>query len=382
MALDFPSSPTNGQTFNNYTYDSTIGAWRSASVTTVGVPSGGSAGQVLAKASANSYDTTWNSVPTSPNYIINGALDYWQRSTSAPQALNTSGYPSADRYKIISSGASAVALTLAQSTDVPSGVGVQYSAALSWSSNISGGDHMVMQSIENGKYLFAGKTITVSFYAKAATAITAKFDFDQDYSETYFNLTTSWQRFSYTVTLPSTYQSSRPTGAATNDNTELRFIRFTSVSSASNTVYFTGVQVEEGPAASPFRRSAPSLQAELAACQRYYEKSYDVGVAPGTASNVGMVYGSQNVGAVTTGYIGGQIIYKVTKRVPPTTVTCYDALGASGKCQRFILGSTTTQGQTVYADTGSGNTNVTLVYSSGTASAAGIGFQYTAEAEL
>lgn len=28
MALDFPSSPTNGQVYGNYTYDSTKGAWR------------------------------------------------------------------------------------------------------------------------------------------------------------------------------------------------------------------------------------------------------------------------------------------------------------------------------------------------------------------
>lgn len=30
MALDFPSSPTNGQVYDNYYYDSILGAWRSA----------------------------------------------------------------------------------------------------------------------------------------------------------------------------------------------------------------------------------------------------------------------------------------------------------------------------------------------------------------
>jgi hypothetical protein len=140
---------------------------------------------------------------------------------------------------------------------------------MSWSSNISGGDIIVHQGIENGKYLFAGKTVTVSFYAKAATAIQSKSDFDQDYGETFFNLTTSWARYSYTITLPSTYATSRPGTAAANDNVELRLIRFTSVSSASNTIYFTGLQLEEGSVATTFRRSASSLQAELAACQRY-----------------------------------------------------------------------------------------------------------------
>lgn len=39
MALDFPSSPTNGQTYGNYYYDSTVGAWNSFSSTVNTVPS-------------------------------------------------------------------------------------------------------------------------------------------------------------------------------------------------------------------------------------------------------------------------------------------------------------------------------------------------------
>ena len=221
-----------------------------------------------------------NSTPLSANYVINGALDYWQRSTSATQGGNSSGLPSADRMRIISSGASSPAITLARSTDVPPGIGVQYSAAMSWSSNISGGDIILHHGIENGKYLLAGKTVTVSFYAKAATAISTGFNFDQDYGNTSFSLTTSWTRYTYTITLPSTYATSRPSGTAANDNVELRFLRFTNVSSASNTVYFTGVQVEEGAYATPFRRSTSNLQAEFAACQRYYQKySYANGMA-------------------------------------------------------------------------------------------------------
>lgn len=39
MALDFPSSPTNGQTYGNYYYDATVGAWNSFSSTVNTVPS-------------------------------------------------------------------------------------------------------------------------------------------------------------------------------------------------------------------------------------------------------------------------------------------------------------------------------------------------------
>lgn len=255
-----------------------------------------------------------NATPLSPNYVINGALDYWQRSTSAAQGGNSSGYPSADRIRVISSGASSPAITLARSTDVPAGIGAQYSAAMSWSSNISGGDIILHHGIENGKFLFAGKTITVSFYAKASTAIQSKFDFDQDYSETFFNLTTSWARYSYTITLPSTYATSRPSGSAGNDNVEMRFIRFTSVSSASNTVYFTGLQVEEGSKTTPFRRSAPSLQAELAACQRYYE----VLIPPSSVTGAGFI------NSATAAYI--HLPFRVTKRAS-ASVTYVGTIG-------------------------------------------------------
>ena len=40
MALDFPSSPTNGQSFQDYTYDSSIGTWRSTPVLPGGLPAG------------------------------------------------------------------------------------------------------------------------------------------------------------------------------------------------------------------------------------------------------------------------------------------------------------------------------------------------------
>jgi hypothetical protein len=73
-------------------------------------------------------------------------------------------------------------------------------------------------------------------------------------------LTATWQRFSYTGTVPTNstqiaiaYQPS-PTGTAgTNDYFEV-----------------TGVQIDIGSVALPYRAYAATFQGELAACQRYY----------------------------------------------------------------------------------------------------------------
>jgi hypothetical protein len=59
MALDFPSSPTNGQVFGDYTYDSTAGGWRSSKLEATGVPAGGTANQLLSKVTSTDYDTQW-----------------------------------------------------------------------------------------------------------------------------------------------------------------------------------------------------------------------------------------------------------------------------------------------------------------------------------
>jgi hypothetical protein len=61
MPLDFPSNPTNGQTYDNYYYDATVGAWNSFSSTTNTIPS-------TLKNLSVSTDTT-SSVPLTVNGI-------------------------------------------------------------------------------------------------------------------------------------------------------------------------------------------------------------------------------------------------------------------------------------------------------------------------
>jgi hypothetical protein len=66
---------------------------------------------------------------------------------------------------------------------------------------------------------------------------------------------------------------------------------------------------------------------ELALCQRYYEKSYDLDTVPGTATNVGATVFR---GATDNGpNAGGIIYYKVTKRAIPSSFNRWATTGAS-----------------------------------------------------
>jgi hypothetical protein len=62
MALDFPSSPTDGQIYENYYYDSTVGVWRANAPLATGLPLGGTTGQTLTKNTNTDYDVSWGTL--------------------------------------------------------------------------------------------------------------------------------------------------------------------------------------------------------------------------------------------------------------------------------------------------------------------------------
>lgn len=350
--LDFPSSPTNGQYYNGYVWNAANETWDS------------------------SFAPRPATIPiSSPNYVINGALDIWQRGTTGSRPAGSgSGFVSADRFKLGSFG-SAPAVTLARSTDVPADAGVQYSAAMSWSSSTGSGDIFITQVIEDGKYLFAGKTVTVSFYAKAASNITVANVFDQDYGPASTSLTTSWQRFSFTLTLPTTFQSSYPSGSSPWNNTELRLFRLTNTSSPANTITFTGVQIEEGAAPTTFRRNAATIQGELAACQRYFERSYNIDVATGSLTNNGNVSFRTTNTVTTTLTIAQSWYFKVSKRATPT-VRVYSSY--NGNVDRINVNAS----EFVANGYGIGQNGASMFVGGSIPNNSDITWQWTAEAEL
>ena len=310
MAIDFPASPTIGQQSNGFVFDGT--KWKVSTTSTA--PSSISptppANPTIGDLWFNSTDGTmyfyYNDGNTSqwvesrapivangyysPNYIINGGMDIWQRGTSFANPSNVTTF-TADRYFHYRSNLVTGQTTSRQSSGLP---GIQYCARVQRASGNTSAEtlNLLANTIETANaVLLAGKTVTLSFYARAganfsgsflAVSTTSGTGVDQNpFSWTggttvigsSATLTTSWQRYTFTGTVPS-------------NSTELytNFYYTPSGTAGANDYYeITGVQLEEGSAATTFRRNANSIEGELAACQRYYTRySLPVGAILGT----------------------------------------------------------------------------------------------------
>ena len=92
-----------------------------------------------------------------------------------------------------------------------------------------------------------------------------------------------------------------------------------------NTGTLGSVQLEKGSTATSF--DYRPYGTELALCQRYYEKSYNIDIAPGTG---GYVPGALDIATCNAGYVVMQPQFKVTKRANPTVVYYSPKTGAAG----------------------------------------------------
>jgi hypothetical protein len=96
----------------------------------------------------------------------------------------------------------------------------------------------------------------------------------------------------------------------------------------------TGVQLEVGSVATPFERR--QYGTELSLCQRYYNKTYNSSVVPGTSTSVGAV------GGTATGQANRPIPYRafpVEMRTTPSITLYSPNTGASGKVRNDNSGT-------------------------------------------
>ena len=99
---------------------------------------------------------------------------------------------------------------------------------------------------------------------------------------------------------------------------------------------FANVQVNIGALPISFIRAGKTSAGELLACQRYFEKTYDVNTDPGTVTAVGCMHFS--VASIST--IRQHCFFRVTKRIAPTTVVVYSSGTGAAANWRKLQGAT------------------------------------------
>ena len=219
------------------------------------------------------------------NVLINGDFRINQRGFSS----STSSVYGFDRWTSSSADGTVTysAQTFATGNAIPGYEPTNYARIATSGQTLAGAYSHLVQRIENVRTL-AGQTASLSFWAKAnsgtpkvAVEFLQVFGSGGSPSSTTFTyagqvtLSTSWQRFTMQVNIPSI--AGKTIGTAGDDTLYLNLwtssgstynSRSGSIGIQNSTIDFWGVQLEQNYQPTPFEQRP--IGVELALCQRYY----------------------------------------------------------------------------------------------------------------
>ena len=227
-------------------------------------------------------------------------------------------------------------------------------------------------------YDLASTTVTLSAYIKAS-ALTS----------------VTWTAYYPTATDNYTSRTQIATGTFTINTTSTQYnanislpssavngvqIEFTTGSLTSGTITYTGVQLEKGSTATSFDYRPYS--AELAMCQRYFAKSYNIDVIAGTSTGVGCLSLRQWDSTAARSGIPFLMRYPVSMRATPT-LTIYSINGNSGNISESGASDTNTTNRAISSLEGQGMNGCSgASLSAGVAALQYYNWHYAATAEL
>jgi hypothetical protein len=324
----------------------------------------------------------------SRNVVMNGNFEVNQRSVSSYTGL-TGFNRGPDRWmwaKNDTVNFDAVYGTFSNTfTDIPEARGFM---EFTLNSAGSGTDFVTIQQRIEDVRVCAGEEVTLTFWARSNTG--SSFTLTEAASISHgpiavqqifgsggsgavnhvvassITLNTAWTKYSYTFTMPSV--SGKTLG--TSHHTRLYLCTMMD-SDAGKGVQIAQVQMERGKA-TPFEHE--NYGTTLQKCQRYFEKSYNQAVSPGTLTNDGMVMfiSNRNPGSPHMG-----LRFIATKRAPPSVVV-YNPVETANTLRNLDAGGV------------SYNSTVNRIGATGctvyTATSVSLGnfmcYHYTADAEL
>jgi hypothetical protein len=211
----------------------------------------------------------------SGNFIINGAFDIAQKGNSINYVSPT--IYTLDRFWANGFGTGQPFTVSRHTTNPPQNF--RYFMRITQTSS-NGTNLNIGQPLETDTVIgLRGARVTASFWVRVVNNFTNPWSFNASFSNSLIDSSlapgvsggqaiadatiaianiSSWVFYQKSFTIPS-------------DATSFA-IAFSSGNSVANgaVIEITGIQLELGSVATPFRRNAPSIQAELAACQRYY----------------------------------------------------------------------------------------------------------------
>jgi hypothetical protein len=300
----------------------------------------GNDGETLVADSSTSTGLRYTAGTVTDNPFLNSAMQVWQRGTSISLAASAGTTFLADRWCIQTGASQATTVSRQVTGDTTNLPFIQYAMRIQRNSGQTGtSNYGLMSPMETINTIpFAGKTVTFSFYARKGANYSATSDVlrgllrtgtgtdqnpytgytgDANSLDANFTLTTSWQRFSVSGTI-----------AATVTEMTAQF-NYTPTGTAGAADYYdiTGVQLDIGSVALPFRTNGGTFQGELAACQRYFQKTNNQSEAPGTAPT------STPINAInaSTTLVVGVPPFKVSMRTAPTVTLYSVTTGTTGK---------------------------------------------------
>lgn len=276
----------------------------------------GSDGQTLVADSSQTTGLAWaNNFAAGKNAIINGDFRINQRAFTSTTADGAYGF---DRWlPFISTGTVTYsAQTFTPGTAPVAGYeGINFARIATSGQSVAGAYSVLSQRIEDAR-TFAGQTIVVSFWAKAASGtpkvgVQLRQNFGTGGSPSAnveipisaVTLSTSWARYSVSVAVPSV---SGKTFGTTANSSYLQLNLWTSSGSDSATlssnigiqnatIDFWGVQAEAGSVATAFQTATGTIQGELAACQRYYQRWNAIQIGSGISKSTTVNWYSINL---------------------------------------------------------------------------------------
>ena len=301
------------------------------------------------------------------NILINGDMSIAQRTTSAVTINSGTVQYGIDRFGARGMSSAGV-FTIEQSTDAPTNFINSFKATVTTadSSIASNATYRVVQHIEGNMIrnlnwgTAQAQDVTLSF--KVKSSLTGTFGgaiINGDYNRFY--------NFSYTISSANTWTDVSVTidgdtsGTwVTNNTLGIRLslslgagsgevgsagswgtATYEGVSGQTNLIatngatwQITGVQLEAGTTASDFEFLPRDVNTTR--CQRYFQKSYNLDVVPGTATDNGVYWtgGSSDAGS-NVSFLPS---FKTTMRAAPT-VTGYARDGTSGQGSYFRSGA-------------------------------------------